>query len=1124
MTVELRYDDAWHDITEDCRAREDIVITRGRRDWASRNDPDRCTLQVDNTGGKYSEFNPLSPLYGKIGRNTPLRVRIGDSAPYLHVPGFRGSYVATHDAAAWSDLDLRIELEPDTWRPAAPYALLSKWSSSDNQRSFMLRLNTEGRLSVYWSTIGTAATIVSRLSTAAIPETSGRLAVRATLQVNNGAGGHVVHFYTAPSIAGPWTQLGLSTTGAGTTVVHAGTQELEVGRANSGWRAFSDDGLLTADIYAAEVRNGIDGAVLANPVFTSQEPGQAPFADSVGRDWALLGGAAIVDPSVRFAGEVVAWPERWDITGNDDWVPIEAAGISRRLGQGSTPARSAMFRASTNPGQSNRTVAYWSCEDGDNSTSIGSSIGGQAMTIGLVPGFPIRDVDFAAYNDFRGSDAITEFHITTAWGYVPEASDTGELRVLSLLHVPDEGVASTVEILTVRTSGTAAEWGIELDANGSLRMRAWDRTGTSILTSGTFAPGGQSVEGRNLLFGIWLMQNGSAVDWQIFVFEEGQPFGYAWPGTLAGRTFGHATAVLLGKLGDLNGTAMGHVSVQNTNTGWIGGILFAGFQAHPAEGAGDRIARIANEDQIPLLVSGEARTELLGYQEPDTTQSLLAEAAEADLGMLGDARWFLGQHYRTRASMENQAPLALDYKAGHISPPFEPEPDDQATRNDITVERKGGSSARAILETGRLSVQDPPNGVGRYDDKADLSLSSDAQAEDQASWRLHLGTVHEQRYPSVTVNLVRNPQLVDQLLALQLGDRLTIDNLPPGRSPDGADLLVQGYVERIGAAGYAHEFTFNCTPGSPWQVAVADLDRADTAGSELAHGVNAGDTTLYVVTTVGEGDGARWTTDPAMFPFDVRAGGERITVQGITNGATDDFARSVTGGWGSTDTGQPWITSGGAAGDYSVDGFRGLLSLGSLTTRRAVLGGGLQLADVDLTAVVSTSALAAGNWIVPALLARYTDADNHYSAGVEFKTNTGSGYRVGVAIRKVLGGTSTFLAGVEVGTYSAGQAWRVRFQIKDGTLRAKLWPATNAEPPSWSTVTTDPAGLPAGTVGVDARLFSANTNTLPVTITVDGLAMPNPQRLSVTRSVNGVTKPQAAGEDVRLWQPAIVAL
>ncbi|WP_158896169.1 hypothetical protein [Amycolatopsis anabasis] len=112
-----------------------------------------------------------------------------------------------------------------------------------------------------------------------------------------------------------------------------------------------------------------------------------------------------------------------------------------------------------------------------------------------------------------------------------------------------------------------------------------------------------------------------------------------------------------------------------------------------------------------------------------------------------EQRDFVALRYRTRASLYNQAPTALDYAAGHISEPFEPEDDDQLTANDVHVTREGGSSYRAVEETGALSVQPPPDGVGRYEkDNLTINMDADGQLTDHANWRLHLGTVDEARY------------------------------------------------------------------------------------------------------------------------------------------------------------------------------------------------------------------------------------------------------------------------------------------------------------------------------------------------------------------------------------------
>ena len=67
LRVDLFYDGAWQDVTADL-SRDGVTIERSGRDTTE------CTLSLRNDLGKYSPRNPRSPLFGKIGRNTPLRV------------------------------------------------------------------------------------------------------------------------------------------------------------------------------------------------------------------------------------------------------------------------------------------------------------------------------------------------------------------------------------------------------------------------------------------------------------------------------------------------------------------------------------------------------------------------------------------------------------------------------------------------------------------------------------------------------------------------------------------------------------------------------------------------------------------------------------------------------------------------------------------------------------------------------------------------------------------------------------------------------------------------------------------------------------------------------------------
>lgn len=936
--TEIYYSGAWHDVTADTRSRQDIVISRGRGDEASRADPGSCTLQLNNgtskingaVVGRYTPRNPRSDLFALIGRNTRLRVRVGPNNVGLELTGEElpdnTSYASTPDAAALDivgDLDLRAEITPDSWRPSILQTIAAKYNTGGNQRSWTFRLLTNGTIELAWTTDGTSGTRQVRGSTAAVASDSGRLAVRATLDVDDGAGNHVVTFYTADSIddlgGGPSeVQLGSTVVTAGTTSIFSSTANLTVGSIQAGGYEFNNEAHFGGLVHGFEVRDGIAGTLVADADFAGLEPGTRPtFTDDAGLTWTLQDEAEIVDRSVRFIGEVVAWPPRWDLSGNDVWVPVVANGLLRRLGQGEAALDSAMRRGNTDQAIV-PPVAYWPMEDGSDATSFASGLSGVApMTAGIIEGF-VRDIRPAAYSDFVASQPIPEFSITTAVGPVPWAAPTGELRIFSLLHVPDAGVGGIRQVLNVTTSGTAAEWGIELDSAGSLRMRAWGRNEASILTSGWTA---FALNGKNALFGIWLQQVGADIDWQIFVFEEGATVGSVDEGTLAGHTFGSARTVYLGKVGDLAGTAMGHCAVYNQDTNTvIWDAVKNLLVAWSGETAADRFLRLCDEEGVAHRIVGDpAESVAVGAQKPETFLDLLYDAADAELAIFDERRDALALRWRNHAELENQTGLALYYNERHVSPPFEPLPDDQATANDVTVERVDGSSARAVKLSGPMNVSetvDDPLGVDRYPDKVTLNLATDDQLEDQAWWRLHLGTVDEDRIPQLGIDLARNPALIDQVLALDTGDRITIANPPEWMAAQAIDLIIQGYEERLRQK--KHYFVFNCSPGSAWRTWLLEDDeqgRADTILSATTHQFAAGTDTAMDVRTL---QGPRWETDAGEFPFDVTAAGVQLRVTAIDDSATDTFNRTVSNGFGTADTGQAWTTSGGAASDYSV--------------------------------------------------------------------------------------------------------------------------------------------------------------------------------------------------------------
>lgn len=896
--VEVRYDATWNTVAaaEVDNSRQAMTVTYGRPDSHSEAVPTAVAQTVENPDRKWSPKDPISALYGKIGTGTPLRTRIGAPQVALSLQALENSYASTPDAAALDitgDIDVRVDLKPDTWRPSAAYALMSKWQTGTGpQASFAMRLSTAGQLLFSWSTDGTNAAIQSRTSTAAIPSASARLAVRVTVDVNNGAAGHTVKFYTAASLAGPWTQLGADVITAGITSIFAGTADLEAGRANGGLIAFSSDGLMAGRVYAAQLYNGIAGTLVANPDFTAQQPGNASFTDSTGLVWTVNARATHADLSLRGSARISKYSPSWNRTARDARQSLTATGLLDSLGTGEEPLHSSLFRDLSTK---DSVVAYWPMEDGSKADTLASAFADHpAMTLGGA-------VSLAAYSGFAASQPIPTLNASGtgpasfASATIPVYAGAADQRVISIVHVPDAGVtASNRQLWGLVTTGTATTWTINvIPTTGDLQLDVYNAAGANILSSGALA---FAVNGKHIMLSLWLSQVGANINWQIATWEIGGTSAGAIGSTLAANTFGRFTTAIAGPSFDLAGTAVGHFAILNGDVNSVWDLVGRSLVGWAGETAAERMERLCAEEGVPLQLVGDPdASELVGAQGTAGFLSILDTAAEADGGWFGERRDFPGLLYRTRASMYNQDPkLTLDMAQGEIANPFAPPLDVQQTRNDITVTRDGGSSYRAVQETGPNNIQDPdddPQGVGtRYKDAKTLSLYADNQVRDQATWRLHLGTVDEHRIASLDIEMEHHPDLVQAVLELEGGDLVRILHPPPGLGPGPLDLIAQGWTDTIDDETW--HVRINCTPGSPWTVAAVstgdDELRAHSDGSTVTADFHAGTDTSLSVATTDPHPYLRplWTTDAGEMPMQIVASGVVLNVTAVSGASS----------------------------------------------------------------------------------------------------------------------------------------------------------------------------------------------------------------------------------------------
>lgn len=886
--VGLLIDGSWVDVSSYVLYEAGITVARGHRSESGGMEASTAALTFKNFDGRFTPDHPLSPYYGKLGRNTPIRIArdTPNLDTYLYMPGGPDNEASTPDSAALSitgDTDVRLELALEY--PAIAQSLCSKYEFTGNQRSWYLRIDDGGTLTFTWSADGT--TTLSATSTAAVDVDSfERFAVRATIDVNNGAGGRTVTFYTSDSISGSWTMLGAAVTAAGTTSIFNSTAPVSVGEAIS-------MAPLQGYAYAFELRNGIGGSVVASPDFTAQDDQTTSFADAQGNTWTITGISAFLHEGPwRFHGEVPGWPVVSDVTGRMVTVSIEAAGRWRRLVQNQEPENSVMYRSHIrNPANLKQ---YWPLEDASESTRAASAIAGYPAMV--ITGTP----QMAAYDGWTASAAMPQLDSGRFSGRVPPFASTGDNLIYLFIFV-DTVPAAEADLFTVITTGTARKWRVRLLANGNLRIRAYDDGGSEIDDGGgnlgselTF-----DMDSRGFtILALQLSQNGSDVDWNLSVYDfvntdniDDSLSSSGFIGTATGVTLGSVQTVILNDEGAVGDTKASHLAVSDDDS-LFSTVGIDAIRAYNGQTPRSWVVRLCKEEDIPLMVVSKGTvgdTVTMGDQRVAPLSELLTDAETSHFGILFETRERLGLGFRTRPSMANRgADVTLSHSSHELGATLSPVQDDQLTVNDITLTRDQGSSIHVAKEAGDLSVLDPAQGgVGRYPDSQTLSITFDSQLPDQAGFRLRLGTEPGARYPEITANLhhptIAGTSLEDDLLAADMGDRIAVTDLPAHLPPDDVSVLIQGYAERFDQ--FLHSITFVCVPEKPWRWLLADDDdkRADTLGSTTATDFDAGtDTSMTVATT----EGPLWTTNAASVPFNIRVSGVVLEVTAVSGSSS----------------------------------------------------------------------------------------------------------------------------------------------------------------------------------------------------------------------------------------------
>lgn len=551
-----------------------------------------------------------------------------------------------------------------------------------------------------------------------------------------------------------------------------------------------------------------------------------------------------------------SWP-----SGNSEYaeVTVTASGLLRRLQQGSSPIKSALFRAISQSGP----VAYWPLEDGANAV--------QAVS-GLAGGTPMMvtsgKVVFAGASGLPSSAPLADFASGgvggTMIGGVPAGTSTTAWRVEFVTKFNAFAPAAFAAALQWFTSGTISLWEIDGSPVGSGGLYI-----QYITAGGT--PGGPFVSNVRVDDNNWhhirvdASQSGGNI--ALTVKLDGAT---VITQTLTTQTMGAVNTVIINPTGDQTEEvpSIGHITVWAPFSSSIDTVT--AFNGYVGESAGARIVRLCGENGVPVSVSSTTGTTPMGPQTVAPLPSLLRECEFADGGILYDGQG-AGLNYLARKDRHNlPVSMALDTKLQQVKLPFAPAEDDQRIRNDWTLTRVGGSFAR-FTDPVHIAAN------GLYDTSATINNGSDGELLNQAAWRVHLGTVEEMRVPGLSLQLVDRPELWASWFATTLGERMTVANLPAQYPPGILDLILEGYTQTWDSSSWRVDL--NTSPYQPWNVdALGTTFRLELAGQTLNANLNPGATTLSLATAAGYNLFTTSARFPGDFPMDLNIGGWQIHV------------------------------------------------------------------------------------------------------------------------------------------------------------------------------------------------------------------------------------------------------
>ena len=914
----------WRDVSTSVRASRGIDYQRGRQGEDDTTPAQRCSFDLDNRDGTWSDRNPKGTYYGHLRRNTPMELGlrvVKDTATATASNGWGSTDTATGNAAgSWQVEPWTVSGTTSNYSKAAGLAThavdtggsirisyLSAFRARDVDVSFTARLsvtNVTGGALTQGIAIGN---VMLRGQGAA----STYYLLRLVVQTDE--------TFTMDW----WTHTGVSLTGAAFAVpgiTHVNTNAYRI-------RAQAEGRALRAKIW-------LDGTAepyewLAYHVV----PGDVTAADTmrdtqgwVGIRSSIISGCTNTNITVSyddveikvpvFAGEISEWPQERDVTGGERVVSIVAQGLKRRLAQGQSLARSALYDFTLSRGFANQLLpyVYWPLEGGE-------------MT-GLDTVDVMGTTSRLAFNQPNSGSSVGKIKWgadTSRPGSWRSPTITGGGSLNAVIEPATEDIGWAVQWqqrMNFREGCTATFQTLSLPGGGEITIIPNLAPGSTTLQLGLQYPGfSANVLSHTFAteaevddwhtFAVTAEQDGSDVIIFLVVDEEfSSPAHTAASLTLRGLSY-VGFASLPDSTGDI---AIGHITIFSGNLGAMPYFANDAANGYPGQAPILRAHSLADIYGLPydwfsedyLFPGTDGKP--MGAQRVAPLISLFDDSEKVDGGLLYEQKSIVGLMFRDLESMLARTPwLTLDMGSlKHLSPPLLATSDDRGIVNAATAQRADGGEWTYTRTDGPMAaVPAVEGGIGEYSKSITFNAELETDLPDLASWAVAKGTVDQERYPGVRVELHRpdvhnTAGLLSKLRDLDVGELTTLASLQTNYVYDDPDTLVlgiRGHLEKL-----RHTLTLNTVPGEVYRTLVIgstaaaspEFSRLDSDTTFVDEDLDATETGVTIEVPVGSAFWVDSTNYSAHFPFDVMVGGEQMTVTACTVPAGQNQTMTVT--------------------------------------------------------------------------------------------------------------------------------------------------------------------------------------------------------------------------------------